>query len=277
MRAASFTFLFVIIAGSLSGCQSLGLVTSYGPAPVIDPDDAHSSVQKQLATLAAFSSAAGVGLPAAGSSDWFAVTETGFNYVDEKCTAYIDELFVADRDQNKLKGLAILADKTSGAILFASGVAKVAMTVVSQSFGFVEGATDLISNSYLYQIKPSRIQMVEDNLRNAYRKLVYSHKDSIKYPSLAYHHIQKYLELCLPQRIESEIDTVLGKTGAAPAPTSGAASPDVHLTPTPTQAGAVTCDGLSQEIATLDLSIHAQNIEAFNKTQQKKRMHCPIA
>ena len=202
--------LMCLLAAALASCDATTYQNRYGPPPVIAAADVQASTANQLQILKNLADAAGVNPPSV-SPDWFAVMEAGFNYVDEKCDVYITDLFKGTREKDKIKGLATLADKTSGAILFASGAAKVTMAVVAQSFGFAEGATDLIAGSYLYQIGPDAIQNIVNETRKAYRLSAYAKRRSIMYPTLAYHHVQKYLEICLPQTIEANVNDALKK------------------------------------------------------------------
>ncbi|HLW90788.1 MAG TPA: hypothetical protein VKS78_05740, partial [Roseiarcus sp.] len=166
--------LTCVISLLLAGCQPIIDPNRYGPAPVLNSADVDASAQNQIKVLRGLASASALDLPAAsGSSDWYLVMEAGFNYVDEECDRYITDLFIKNRERDRLKGLAVLADKTTSAILAASNASKEAMEIVAQSFGFAEGATDLIANSYLFQIDPAHIQNLVAGMRRAYRQKAY--------------------------------------------------------------------------------------------------------
>ena len=206
-----------------------------------------ASTANQLQILASLAESAGVNPPSV-SPEWFAVMEAGFNYVDERCDAYLTDLFKGTREKDKIKGLATLADKTSGAILFASGAAKATMAIVAQSFGFAEGATDLIAGSYLFQIGPDAIQSIVAENHKAYRQSAYAKRNSIIYPTLAYHHIQKYLEMCLPQKIEADVNDALKKVKGVADTTRGPAI-DVKLASAPVADAAAKTAGDQAAVA----------------------------
>jgi hypothetical protein len=93
----------------LAGCQSFAnrVADRYGPAPVLDATAVSNAVDNQVAILASLARASGASMPALNpSSDWYFVMEGGFNYVDERCDQYLTDLFIANRERDKIKGLA---------------------------------------------------------------------------------------------------------------------------------------------------------------------------
>jgi hypothetical protein len=194
------------------GCQSLAerYPDRYGPGPSFEASAVSESVNNQIDVMKAFvrASTAGENI----GTTWYAAMEAGFNYVDERCDAYLTTLFRADRDRERLKGFAVLLDKSIGAVLAVSNASKEAITIVAQSFGFAAGATDLITGSYLYQIEPSHIQNLVREMRNAYRAEAFRKQAYFQTSPAAYHGVRGYLNLCLPQTIEGRINELVGRS-----------------------------------------------------------------
>jgi hypothetical protein len=93
------------------------------------------------------------------------------------------------------------------------------MSVVAQAFGFASAATDILAGTYLYTLPPATTQELVNKLQRQYRDEAILHRTEINASTSAYHHIQEYLALCLPPRIEAEV--VRAVTSAAVETTPG--------------------------------------------------------
>jgi hypothetical protein len=80
----------------------------------------------------------------------------GFNYIDEACDVYIDELFKWIRRKNRLRDIFTLATSTSTAVLTAADAGKEALLYVTQALGFTSGVISITADSYLYRVGPTR-------------------------------------------------------------------------------------------------------------------------
>ncbi len=147
---------------------------------------------------------------------WYDVVQYGFNFVDEKCDYYLLNLFILDRERGRIKGGLVLLDKTTGAILTVSSISKASIQIVAQAFGFAQGITDIVANSYLFSISPALVTKNVNDAQLAYRTETYKQKAEIKSRGTAFAMVRGYLELCFPQTIEARIEENLSKTKGAP-------------------------------------------------------------
>ncbi|HWU63472.1 MAG TPA: hypothetical protein VN112_15745 [Ensifer sp.] len=174
----------------------------YGPSPTISANAAQESANAQTAIVEAFRSASG------DAGDYFGATLIGFNFVDEQCDAYLQALYVLDRERDSTKtGLNAVAQVTN-AILGITPASKLTMGVVTQAFGLGGQFADDLLKGYLYGKSPAVISHVVDVLRDKYRTDTASAKSDINSSGvpLAYAYIRGYLKLCLPSTISASID-----------------------------------------------------------------------
>lgn len=228
MKRKPISSIIVLLCSFLlSGCQGFidRYADRYGPPAVISATDLSASTKNQIDIFEALAKVSSfTTLPSSPSDDWYSVMEGGFNYVDERCNTYLKDMFITNREKDRIKGLFVLADKASSAILAASNAGKDAISVVAQSFGFAEGSTDILANSYLFQIDPSHIRDLVMSMREVFRQQAYARRHDFRTPAAAYHGLQQYLEICLPQTIESKINEIVGRAKAFPDLTTPAGS-----------------------------------------------------
>jgi hypothetical protein len=194
----------------LTGCNAMQ--NRQGPPPIIDGAQVEAASANKFVLLRALASDASIRgeLP----SDWYLVAEAGFNFIDDQCRAYFDELFFLNRRAERLKTGLTVADKTTAAILAVTGATTPTMNIVAQAFGVGIHAVDLIAGTYLYQLPPATTQGFVTKLQTAYRRGAARNRSQIDTPTAAYHAIQRYLDLCLPPRIEAEINKQVNGTTA---------------------------------------------------------------
>lgn len=247
------TLGFACAAASCSSMQALW-EDRYGPSPVFNAAEVEKATNQQMEVLRAF--AAGAGLPwpppaAPSSGYWYQVTLAGFNYVDDACTRYMEDLFGWERKKNRTKDILSLAAASTAAILGATNAGKHSLIIVAEAFGFATGATTILADSYLFKLHPSTIQSIALKLQEAYRNASADKARAIDSPAVAYQHVRGYLTLCLPVTLEQKIDEYLAATSAAQnvpiktvttaagntlvtttrTATTNAATPNVSLTP----------------------------------------------
>lgn len=222
----SFAALAVVVIG-LAGCGAVpGSETRYGPAQTLDLTDVAAETKRQTDVMTAFAEGAGHrDLPPTREPKWYEVTLSGYNYVDEKCDAYLRQLFVLERAKNRASESIVQVDKLTGAILGASGASSMSIQVVAQAFGFGSTMTKLMADSYLYSVPLPTLFSAEERLRKVYRDAAAENAAAIDNRAAAYQSIRGYLALCFPQTIESKVIAAVdaakitpsdGKTGNRP-------------------------------------------------------------
>ena len=116
-KRTQWRFLAPLLALSMGGC--IGLEQRTGPSPVIDGAAAYSASDNKAILLSALARDAGFrpGEPV----DYYQVAEAGFNYVDDQCRSYFDELFFLNRGREQAKSGISAAGQTTAAILGVTG------------------------------------------------------------------------------------------------------------------------------------------------------------
>ena len=161
-----------VVAGALCLAVLLsgryGLEKRYGIDPILDPVAVQTSSNNQIIILTALAQDANLG--AVTPADWYQITEAGFNFVDDQCRLYFNELFFLNRDKERNKSLLIAGAATTAAILAATGGSKLSLEVVAQAFGFGGIANELVLGTYLYQLPPATTLGFVKEMQLAYAK-----------------------------------------------------------------------------------------------------------
>lgn len=202
--------LFALVAIGLSGCADYGL--RRGPSAVLDATSIETAASNQIAIVNAL--ALDAGFESGTPVDYYRVTEAGFNYVDDQCRAYFDEMYFIDRARSQTKSGLAAASATTVAILGLANASTMSFSIVASAFGFASSATDILAGTYLYALPPATTQGLVNKLQTAYRDAAANVKSEINTPTSAYHHIQSYLALCLPPTIEQEVIKAVSGAGA---------------------------------------------------------------
>lgn len=182
----------------LSGCVNGSMQQYAGIPPVLDATGVEQSSTRIDRIISALAR------DTRGGS-YYEITEAGFNYVDDRCMEYFNELFYLNRRREAIKAGLNAFSQTSNAILVASGTARLTIGAVAQAFGLSTSLTDIAAGSYLYQLPPATTLAFVRKLQGAYREGVAAKSVQIGTPSAAYHLIQDYLSLCLPPVIEAKL------------------------------------------------------------------------
>jgi peptidoglycan hydrolase-like protein with peptidoglycan-binding domain len=192
----------------------------YGPSPILQAPTVEASVNNQIRILNAL--AADANISPGAPYYYYNIAEAGFNFVDDECTAYFNTLFFLDRQRERDKSVLLSAAQTTNAILSVTGAATKTLAVVAQAFGLGVNLTDIVANTYLYQLPPAVTLGFVKELRLAYRNGAAVRRAEINSPVKAYTQIQEYLSLCLPPTIESKLVEVIKAARAFPDPVTGA-------------------------------------------------------
>ena len=198
----------------LAGCNAFDRRT--GPAPVLDAAAVASASANTTLILQAL--AVDAGQDPGGPVDWYRVSEAGFNYVDDQCRSYFDELFFLDRAKDRTKSGLAAAGQTTAAILGLTGASSVSLAIAAQAFGLSISGTELLAGTYLYRLPPATTQGFVQRMQQAFRDAAAASRRRIDSPTIAYHVVQRYLDLCLPPRIEAEVVRQLNAATAIPVP-----------------------------------------------------------
>ncbi len=213
--------VFCFFTLCLGGCY--GWEDRHGISPVIDPASVETSTTNQIKILNALAEDAN--LAAVSPNYWYSVSQAGFNYVDDECTQYFDDLFFLDRGKDQIKAGLVAAGATTAAILAITGGSANSIAIAAQAFGLSATGTDLIAGTYLYQVPPSTARGFVHQMQLAYRHGAAARYLLINSPTTAYHAIQDYLSLCLPPTIEAKIAAHVANAKVTPEPvTSGSGS-----------------------------------------------------
>jgi hypothetical protein len=197
-------FFGLLLPIAALGCNQLGLRT--GPTPVLDPAAVKIASSNQTLIINALADdASDSGVFIDGTDRYYRIAEAGFNYVDDQCQAYFDQLFFIDRGRSQIKSGLAAAGATTAAILGLTNASTLSMAIVASAFGFASNATDILAGTYLYSLPPATTQGLVTKLQDAYRDQALKMRAEINTPTAAYHHVQSYLALCLPPRIEAEV------------------------------------------------------------------------
>ena len=210
--------IFAVFLLFLSACSGLdGFQHRYGPDPQISPLVVDASITRQDQIMKRLYEAARCREDAGETGEClYAMTVAGFNFVDEQCDAYLHELFVLDKERDRLKSGILAADKLTNAVLAVSPASKVTMAIVAQAFGLTSEFVDVATDSYLYKANSGTVLHIVAELQSEYRDITFKNRNLIATIPNSYGQIRSYLRLCMPPTIESKIETALAKTTAVP-------------------------------------------------------------
>ena len=199
-----------------------------GVNPVLQPEAIETSTSNQLRILSAL--AIDYGITSHTDRYWYNVAQAGFNFVDDECRVYFNELFYLNREREQIKAGLATASATAAAILGVTGASTKSIAIVTQAFGLGIAATELVAGTYLYQTPPATALGFVKELQLAYREGAALRRDEVTSPTAAYHAVQDYLSLCLPPTIEAKIAEHIASARAAPDPLKRGAGSSFGLT-----------------------------------------------
>jgi hypothetical protein len=222
--AVAFAFVAALLLSNCNGKER-------GISPIIQAPAVELASQNQMRILNAL--AIDYNVSESGNSRWYEVSTAGFNYVDDECRLYFNELFFLNREKDQLKsGLAALG-ATAAAVMGVTGATTKSISIVAQAFGLGIVSTDLVAGTYLYQVPPATALGFVKELQIAYRNGIADRKAMINSPSAAYQAIQNYLSLCLPPTIEAKIGEHIAAARAVADPASSGPSFGLNVVTVP--------------------------------------------
>jgi hypothetical protein len=155
--------------------------------------------------------------------EWYTVTLTGFNVVDDACMTYIDDLWILERRKARTGALLAATGAAAAGIIAANSHPSAAtLAILAQAFGLAAAFNTAITDSYLYSQNAATIKKLVRKTTEAYRT-DYARRfpePEVAYPlgsaGAAYHHMREYLALCLPPTIQAQIEDLVTNAKAAP-------------------------------------------------------------
>ena len=172
-------FVNAVVALMLSGCMADPTRHYIGIPPVIEAANVEQSSERVRRIMVALARDTPGGT-------YYDLTEAGFNYIDDRCMEYFDELFYLNRRREAAKAGINAFSQTTNAILGVTGASALSMAVVAQAFGLASNLTDVVSGTYLYQLPPATTLTFVRKLQGAYRDGVAARANQIYTPSTAY-------------------------------------------------------------------------------------------
>jgi hypothetical protein len=221
-------FLKLALLFGLSGC----VIYPDPVGPVIDANELQlSSNNARMVVDALLLDAAAVnGMPAT----YYEATVAGFNFVDDQCALYFDQLFFLNRRKDAIKNALNSFNQTTNAILAVTDAKTLTMAIVAQAFGLATSMVDIVSGTFLYELPPSATLKFVESTRSAYRIGAASIKRDINNPAEAYHQIQSYLALCQPPTIEAMLSRHIANASGVPVSDGPSGQVNVVTTSSPT-------------------------------------------
>ncbi len=221
------TAVFLAFAAGLLLTNCKGFERDRGLNPIIQASDVEVASQNQVRILTAL--AIDYNVSETGNSRWYDVSLAGFNFVDDECRLYFNDLFFLNREKDEIKTGLAAAGATAAAVMGVTGATAKSISIVAQAFGLGAVATDLVAGTFLYQVPPATALGFVKELQLAYRSGIAERRSMINSPSASYHAIQDYLSLCLPPTIEAKIAEHVAAARAAPDPVTSGAGPSFGL------------------------------------------------
>ena len=203
------TVALVLLVMLLSGCAGPNSLVRTGPGINFNPEEVErfsaeqDRILKQLYMLAGLSSA-----PRA-TGDWDKVIKAGMDYADQKCEAYMHELFRLNRDKNTaIAQLGLIGTATAGILAAVKATAKdIAVTAIA--FGLASSTVDNLSSNLLYELEPSSVRSLVKALQQGFRLGLPTGYDT---RPAAVTVIRRYAVLCIPSNIEAEVNLAIKKS-----------------------------------------------------------------
>lgn len=213
----SFLLLGVVLGSFLTGCSDLKnrWTDRYGPEAVPNVAKIDEASGREADVVAALAKNTGFSTETAlRRDDWFLITWSGFNTVDDACYQYIDDLWKLDRDKSRNANLlSATGAAIAGIIAVQPHPSAATLGILAQSFGLASALNNTIAESYLYSQSAASIHKLVSKTMKAYRDEFNKNRTVTSYPmegsAFVYSNLREYVSLCLPPVIQAQIDNVL--------------------------------------------------------------------
>ena len=213
----------LLVAGcaDVTSLQKTLWANRYGPDASMVAEEVAQTASRQMLVLDGLRNASGLQeLPSIKSPNWYLIAVAGYNYVDEKCDAYLQDVFIAERQRDRTTGALDLIGAATGAVLVAAldkrRASLDAIAITAQAFGLSSQLIKTFANSYLYNVPSTVVYDKVTGLRAAYRAKVDTDQaglgGGIRSPTAAYQSIRSYLSICMPDSIDAAIHAVVANS-----------------------------------------------------------------
>jgi hypothetical protein len=198
--------------------------TGAGLPPTLDAADLELStvnyvnVQDLLIRRAGFPDAVATG-------NWYPLAVAGYGYVDEKCNAFMDELFEADRrlraGRNQVNDIA----NAVTAILSYTSTSRADIGIVASAFGLASKTIDNYQIVRLVDLGPAKVHKLVAKAQQAYRTQTYADRAKYTHQTYAMQAVAGYLDLCRVPTIVANIDRAIDIANFVPDTTDASLLP----------------------------------------------------
>jgi len=212
-------------------CLLLGACTLRSQKMTLNASDVESSTANIVSVQNSLAIRAGLrpGFHGLDSDYWFQVTLAGFNFVDEKCNAFLDDLYRAQRRLRAAKNEINDISSAVVTILSYTATSRNDIGVVAAAFGLASNTVTNAEIAFLVDLGPDRVKTLVDRTRKAYRAEVNRNGRTIFAQALAMDSIAGYLDLCRVSTITSQVGRVIDGTTPAARSDGNPASPSIFL------------------------------------------------
>lgn len=269
----------VAIMLSLAACSTLdpqralhrGNVLLSGGGSDIDADAALLRIQNQDKYLQLFALEAGINMTEANSqsippqggsaqnsatytppgfgklksTDWSEITNAGVVELTSQCEDYLHALWELNRARQATNTEINSAGSLVAAILGATQASSPAIAITASAFGFAAATSENLYSSLLYQLDQSSVDALVHNSQLTVKQAIQSSESSNTIASRAdaVGALMQYINVCLPQTIEANVNAAVKNAVTSPGNTTppepgGAAPPLSKSSPPP--AGALS-------------------------------------
>lgn len=202
-----------------SGCAtdlSRNTEVAIGPSAEFDSTKLTASTDAQTIILTSLQRRAGLKGTPINTSDWDKILDSGMEYADERCEAYMAALFRLNRDKKTVNSqIGLVGTATAGVMAAAKSAARdIALAAIT--FGLASSTVDNLSSNLLYDLDPSSVRTLVRALQQKYRDNV--GKGYVTRPTVL-RAIRNYAVLCVPANIEAEVNLAVKQ--ADPGATQG--------------------------------------------------------
>ena len=197
-------WLFIIaILSVTTGCASLvndkkSELAQAGPGTTIDPINAKDYSDNQEKVLKQLKVMTGKNQPS-----WDNIISAGLQYSDARCSDYLESLYWVNKQlKADIRNVNSAGTLTSGLM----GITKTAASTIAGTavlFGFAEETVSSTGSRILFELEPSSIRSLVEGSQKAYRNALQTGYND---QAGAFSVIREYISLCLPSRIEAEIN-----------------------------------------------------------------------
>ncbi len=149
------------------------------------------------------------------SIKWQKIFEFGIDYVDYRCSQYMEAIFWARRSQIATGKEFSITNAVAAGLLGVFEAPLTALVALAGGLGFASSSLDVYYDSLLYQLDPSTVKGMVVKLQDAVRAKYAEPENYVVTKAAAIGGIREYLDKCLPSTIEAEVNKTLKESKIA--------------------------------------------------------------